>query len=112
MLTMLGLLAIGKLDQAETFPVRHITPSMLHVIHIDSAQHLGFANELTENLRAIGRHDLAEGLAELNRTYVRRSRWKKDLGWKGALRRFDKKYLSGRLSRSARIVDRLAGKAR
>ena len=112
MRTMLGFLAIGKLDQAPTFPVREITPSMLHVMRVDTAQHLGFANELIENLRAIGRQDLADGLAKLNRAYVRRSRWEKDLGWKGALRRFDKRYLGGCLSRASRIVDRLAGKAR
>jgi len=111
MRTMLGFLAIGKLDQAETFPVRQITPTMLHVIHIDNAHLLGFSNQLIENLRAIGRQDLADGLAKLNDAYVRRSRWEKDLGWRGALRRFDKKYLGGCLIRASRVVDRLAGRS-
>jgi len=106
-----AFLAIGKLDQAETFPVRQITPTMLHVIHIDNAHLLGFSNQLIENLRAIGRQDLADGLAKLNDAYVRRSRWEKDLGWRGALRRFDKKYLGGFLIRASRVVDRLAGRS-
>lgn len=107
MRTMLGFLAIGKLDQADTFPVRQITPPMLHVIHVDNAHLLGFAQELIEQLRAIGRHDLADGLAALNADYVERSRWEKDVGWRGAVRRFDRIYLGGRLLRASRLVDRL-----
>jgi hypothetical protein len=101
---MMGLLVIGKLDQARSFPVREITPAMLEPARLDSPQLLGFYRELLDPLRAIRRDDLRAVIEDKIGAFEKLTEWKRERGVKGALRRLDRKYLGGVFLRLARLV--------
>jgi len=58
--TMLALVALGKLDQAPTFPFDDVTPGMLELIWIDDPNILPYYMECIELLIARGRSDLVK----------------------------------------------------
>ena len=69
--TMLGLLALGKLRDAPTFPFDDVTPEMLEPIWIDDPGILPYYEEMIEPLRDRGRSDLAASIGKKMDAYRR-----------------------------------------
>lgn len=78
--TMLALSAIGRLDEAVTFPGRGDMAERLEAVRLPSGHLAKFSEELVHALSAAGRHDLARTLerklAEAASRAVRRERRK------------------------------------
>jgi hypothetical protein len=62
--TMTELLAIGELHHTTAFDENDVTPDMLSAFRIDIRHREVFYGELIDPLRALGRHDLADAIAE------------------------------------------------
>ncbi|HUG36072.1 MAG TPA: hypothetical protein VML54_03925, partial [Candidatus Limnocylindrales bacterium] len=58
LLTMMGLVALSRLDRALSFPVREVTPAMLGDLRLDNPYLPTFYRELIAPLEAVGRRDL------------------------------------------------------
>lgn len=95
--TMLELMVAGKLGQARTFAVHDVTPEVVAGVDIWSAEARLYMGELIAPLRALGRRDLAEPLADKCAEYDRHLAWQEERDWKGVVKRFDRKYLGGAL---------------
>jgi hypothetical protein len=89
--TMLALLAVGALDRATAFPSVEITEGMVRDIARLYRKNFWFWAELIEPLERAGRPDLARGAR-----YVL-DRYHRELGWHGAVRRFDRLHLNSGL---------------
>jgi hypothetical protein len=89
-----GLLALGRLDRAETFFASEVTADALRALEWTT----GFEEyweELVEPLRRAGRGDLAAIVEEkLERAWKFRD-WREENDWKGLVKRFDRRYLGG-----------------
>jgi len=100
--TRLALLALGVLDRTDAFPKEEITPEQLKsVANVTMTSRAFQYGNLIGPLREIGRDDLAQVLeSKLERYY--------DIepGWKGRVKRFDRKYLGKSLTRFRRRVSR------
>jgi len=98
--TRLALLALGVLERTDAFPQEEITPEQINsVVKIHQPYLARTYGELVTPLREIGRRDLAHILAsKINRYYD------SEPGWKGRIKRFDRKVLGGRLTKFRRMV--------
>jgi len=96
--TMLGLLVLGVLDRTRVFPPFEITEQLLSsTVKIREEYDVGAYGELITPLEDIGRRDLARILkGKIARYYDR------EPGWKGKVKRFDRRYLQGNLARFKR----------
>ncbi|HEY1251817.1 MAG TPA: hypothetical protein VGH97_11555 [Thermoanaerobaculia bacterium] len=94
--TMTQLVAIGRLEEARSFPHRDVTPAMIRAVPVTPVDALYYGN-LSEALAQRGRLDLVRALQEKLREMERLARWSVDAGWTGRLRRLDRRYLGGRL---------------
>jgi hypothetical protein len=99
--TMLALLALGVLDQTPAFPENDLSPELLH-----EGMKLGpittpFYKELIAPLAARGRHDLIQVINCKIAEYQKAQKWKK---WKEKIKRFDQKYMHGKLKKLKRSV--------
>jgi hypothetical protein len=92
--TMTALAGLGKLEEAREFPRRVIGPADIEALSISPHYSAYWADVLP----LLGpRPDLARAVeAKLERAR-RDSGWFDDRGWKGAIRRLDRKLLGGRL---------------
>jgi hypothetical protein len=61
-----------------------------------------FWRDLTEALETAGRPDLARATSRFLSRARRQRRWEEERGWKGRLRRLDRRYLGGALRRLRR----------
>ncbi|HET9796302.1 MAG TPA: hypothetical protein VFS34_17810 [Thermoanaerobaculia bacterium] len=99
-LAALGPSAAG----AARFERADVTPAILD--EVDPGLHAwavaGFWGDLAETFRARGRDDLAAAAAGLVRRARTAERWGLHRGWKGALRRFDRRFLGSALLRASR----------
>lgn len=86
----------GGLDQAASFPPGSLTGAAIGRIVIDPSRAFLWI-PLADRLRQAGRPDLAAAiearLAEMRRIEA----WHQERGWKGLLRRWDRRFLGGRL---------------
>lgn len=114
--TMLGLLVHGALEAVQTFPLRDVTPDMIEQTRMESARNFVFYRSVLDPLERRGRRDLADAIRRSMRAYARLAAWRADRGWRGALRRLDRRWLGGSLLRASRFVGRdrsgLAGQPR
>lgn len=99
--TMLALLALGVLDQTSAFPENDLSPELLH-----RGMKLGpittpFYKELLAPLAAKGRHDLTHAINYKIAEYQKAEKGKK---WKAKIKRFDQKYLNGKLIKLKRSI--------
>jgi hypothetical protein len=109
--TMLALLALGRLHAAPAFPVHDLAPEALDVVKIRRHFAAAFYSQCLPLLEARGRDDLARPLRRKIADYHTLEAWKQDLGWKGRLRRLDRRLLNGRLvALSYALRSRLAGR--
>jgi hypothetical protein len=108
--TMLALLALGRLDAAPAFPLHDLTPQALDVVKIRRYFAAAFYAQCLPLLEARGRDDLARPLRRKIEDFHALEEWKRDRGWKGRLRRLDRRFLDGRLVRlSYALRSRLFG---
>ncbi len=103
-LAALGPSAAG----AASFEQAGVTPGILRDLR--PGPHpwavVGFWSELVETFRARGRDDLADAAASLVRRARTAQAWGLDRGWKGALRRFDRRFLGSALLGASRWLRR------
>lgn len=91
--TMTEFLVVGKLAQSRAFPFHDVSPDLIANLptvapYID-AQWLDLINPLRE----IGRLDLVEAIEEKSARYHKQLAWEQERDWKGAVKRFDRKWL-------------------
>ena len=94
--TMTALIALGKLSQARQFPVREVRPESIRAVPIgehDADYWLDFLPLLAPQ----GRADLARAVEESLEESRRVRLWHADAGWRGRLRRLDRRLLGGSL---------------
>jgi hypothetical protein len=96
--TLTALLVIGALDKAVTFARRDVTPELIaaHASLDDTSA--PFWDELLPPLRQQGRDDLADAVGQAL------TRYRNEVGWAGALRRFDRVHLHGSLRSMKRTL--------
>jgi hypothetical protein len=99
--TMTTLVAIGELSRARRFPHREVTPEMVRAVSIGEHD-ADYWRDLMPPLAARGRIDLIEAVREKLEESRVQGQWSADTGWKGSLRRLDRRYLGGRLLRMRR----------
>ena len=103
--TLAEMLLAGALDSAASFPPGSLTTSNLRAIEIEPPKAFHWTS-LPELLRRAGCPDLAAAiearLAEMRRVDA----WHGDRGWKGRMRRWDRRFLGGRLLAARRSLSR------
>ena len=72
--TMLGLLALGKLGEAEAFTAHDVTPKMIDEIPVINAVKADLLRQLVEPLRGVGREDLVSAVRAKVTAFERRER--------------------------------------
>jgi hypothetical protein len=108
--TRLGLLVADRLPAAITFPEAPLDAAMIAAVQPSHPHVLSyFWTGLIEPLRRAGRADLSDAVAARCRREARTQAWHADSGWKGRLRRIDRRWLGGRMLRWRR--SRRAGPA-
>jgi hypothetical protein len=94
--TMLELEIAGLRESAISFPPREIFLENLDALS-PAFWNLPFWRELVEPLRERGRVDLASAVSRLIERGTRHREWVEETNLKGRVRRFDRRYLGGRL---------------
>lgn len=102
--TMLELLAVGKLDAAESFPVRHIDPDGLDILSIHADYQVAWYRELLAPLAESGHQRIVDVLKAKLADYEKHRKWEREEDWKGAVKRFDRRYLHSSLFSSWKIL--------
>jgi hypothetical protein len=98
--TMAALLALGRLDQARRFPEGALTADAIR--RVDIGPHdVSYWSELLPALEA-RRADLARVVREKLEDALPAAAWHAHSGWKGRLRRWDRRLLGGRLVQLSR----------
>ena len=100
--TMIELLVIGRLGEARRFPRHEVEPAMIARLHMNEYVIEDYWKELVPPLAGQGRSDLVAAITERMEEAGRQRRWAADAGWKGRLRRFDRRFLGGRLMAARR----------
>jgi hypothetical protein len=108
--TMLELLAVGKLHETDAFGAHDITSDMVQDIHLYARTSLVFYGELIPHLEAQGRDDLVEVLEKKLADLEKQLMWENEEDWKGAVKRFDRRYLGGNLFRAYSATRTALGK--
>lgn len=98
--TMLELVAVGKLVHAPTFPHKDVTEEMLHSLCITNGYQNSCYRELIDPLKAQGRQDLAGVLEAKSGEFQKLLAWQEERDLKGAVKRFDRRFLGSSLFRS------------
>ena len=93
--TMTMLVALGRLSEARQFPADDVTPERIRAVPVRPVEAEYWSDVLSE-LGRIGRTDLARAVREKLAEAVRIRRWQEDAGWKGSMRRLDRRVLGGR----------------
>jgi hypothetical protein len=93
--TLAEILLAGALDQAASFPPGSLTGEAIGAIVIDRSRAFLWT-PLLHRLRR-SRPDLAAAIGERLAEMRRIEAWHEDRGWKGRLRRWDRRFLGGRL---------------
>lgn len=93
--TMTALEAMGRLKSTLAFPFREVTPAMIQDVGVGTLED-SFWSELIPLLRSRGRHELAAAVER------KLAEGRRETGWKGRIRRFDRQHLRGTLGRSLR----------
>jgi len=100
--TMLAILAVGKLDQTRAFPDDDLSEELISRMPVNDVT-FPFLPELIAPLAEKGRHDLARAVE------YRIDKYRKDLnrdknGWKNKIRKLDRQYLNSNLAMFKRLV--------
>ncbi|CAG0954764.1 hypothetical protein ANRL3_00483 [Anaerolineae bacterium] len=106
--TMLELLAVRKLAHSSAFAADDVTVDMLRDLHITNAYQNSCYRDLLEPLIANGRADLAAAIEARSTEFQRHLRWTEERDWKGAVKKFDRKFLGRGLYRAYQSLRALA----
>jgi hypothetical protein len=98
--TMMELLAVGKLASCAAFPEQDVSRKLLSTIDLTQKYDPNYYGELVEPLKDLGRDDLVEVIECKIAEYYRRRKWVEERDWKGAVKRFDRRFLRSGLYRS------------
>lgn len=86
--TMLALLALGKLEQASTFPKVEFSEEMLiKRVFIKTPYRLACYEDLIPHLQARGRHDLVRAIEQIKVRY-------QESDWRGRVKKIVRKYFT------------------
>ncbi|MFL6516317.1 MAG: hypothetical protein ACJ8M1_14955 [Chthoniobacterales bacterium] len=96
--TMLTLLALGALGKTRAFPNREFTADFIKEKANLHRKNFRFWPELAAPLDRIGRTDLADAVRFVC------ARYRGEVGWKGAMRRFDRERLNGGVGALKRAI--------
>jgi hypothetical protein len=105
MRTMTALAGLGRLEDAREFPVRDLTPAAIDAFSF-GPHYAPYWRATLPLLREGGREDLAAAVERQLAEADRETAWLDDLGWKGKLRRADRRWLGGRLLNFRRALRR------
>ena len=101
--TMIALLLADRLGKDGPFRQDDVNAAKLEGLTLPP-QVLTFWEEFPPALRRRGRDDLARGAERLLREGRKRADWFRDRGWRGGIRRFDRRFLGGRLLDASRRI--------
>ena len=94
--TMTALEAFGSMRAARQFPFSRVSREMLESVSV--TPHVSdYWFDLVEPLRVAGRDDLIAVIRRKLEQAERSKRWLEDSGWRGRLRRVDRKITGGRI---------------
>lgn len=99
---MIHLAALGRLDGTRVFPAASITAETIAGTPVLHEADVDFYRELLGPLDAVGRTDLSTVLRRKIDEFERLRAWHAETGFKGGLRRLDRRHLGGILLRLAR----------
>ncbi|MBN1875876.1 MAG: hypothetical protein JXA33_16760 [Anaerolineae bacterium] len=95
--TMTELVAVGKLSETEAFGAQDVSVELLETIRVTQPYLDAFYHELIQPLADRGRRDLVEVIERKLAEHQRYLAWTDEKDWKGIVKRFDRKWLGGRL---------------
>lgn len=97
-------LGLAGIDAPPSFPAGLVSAADVDALPpIPSSRRLSYYWwELADALRASGQSDLTEAIERMIERQRRADAWSADRGWKGALRRFDRKFLGGSMLNARR----------
>jgi len=102
--TMIHLAALGKLRKTRAFPDVAVTPEMVYATRIAHEGEVSSFEECLDLFEKGGRTDLVQAIQQRVDEYRRYKHWIDARGWRGAIRRWDKKMMNDGLTNSARRV--------
>jgi hypothetical protein len=94
--TMTSLLALGRLSETRHFPFTEVVPEMIRPLFIGPLVE-DYWRDLLPLLAREGRRDLVKAIEEGIVEGRRAQRWLQDAGWKGWLRRADRRLFRGQI---------------
>ncbi|MGH9443333.1 MAG: hypothetical protein ACRD16_13790 [Thermoanaerobaculia bacterium] len=101
--TMTALTALGRLADTREFPVLEVSAAAIESVSI--TPHVAdYWRDLLEPLRKRGRDDLASAVLRKLEGADRAKKWFEEAGWKGALRKLDRRVLGGGALRLRRTL--------
>jgi hypothetical protein len=106
--TMTELVALGSLSRARHFPPGGVSPERIRAVPV-GAPEVAYWEEVLPELAARGRDDLVAAIRAKLAESRRLIRWARDEGWRGRLRRLDRRLFGGQLLALSR---RLRGRRR
>lgn len=95
--TMIELLALGKLKDTQAFPVNDLSVDLLESVEIESTYQDAWYRDLISPLMARERLDLVAVIEKKSEEFRKHLIWEEERDWKGAVKRFDRKWLGGAL---------------
>lgn len=101
--TLVEMEAAGTLQNARSFPPGRVTADTIRGLEFDNGTEY-FWRTLIAPMRARGRADVAAAIERKIRATIRHRRRVEGLDWSGALRRFDRDVLGGRIKKLYRRV--------
>ena len=105
MRTMTALAGLGRLADAREFPMRDLGPEAIDAFSI-GPHYAPYWRDILPLLREGKRDDLAAAVERQLAQADVEAKWFEDAGWKGKLRRADRRWLGGRLMTLRRALRR------
>jgi hypothetical protein len=104
--TMLEFLAAGGLDRASAFPASNLSCELVEeVLTVEELRYcVSEYSELIEPLAKQGRPDLAQVIQDRFHQLDKYLAWEKEQDWKGAVKRFDRKFFGSGLFNSYKVA--------
>ncbi len=105
--TMLELLALGVLERTSLFGAHDVLPEMLKDLHLTERYQDAWYSELVLPLSALGRLDLVNVIQRKRAELRKRLAWQEERDWKGAVKRFDRRWLGQTVYKTYRTIRNL-----
>ena len=97
--------ANGVSLDSTAFPEAPLTPAHLAALTFTKDYHVALYRSAIPGLRAAGRDDLVQAIEAKVAEYAGWRKWKDERDWKGAIKRFDRRWLGGVVARANRMRD-------